>query len=318
MKIVVTLPVDETQRAQLEAAAPEAAFVFESDKAAAGEALPGAEVLIGNLPPAVIQEKGAALRWVQLNSAGTDGYCVPGVLPADCVLTNATGGYSLAIPECMIGYLFALFKKLPVYWEQQKRHVWQSAGTVRTVAGSTVVCLGMGDIGGAFAQRCKALGCTVIGVKRRPAEKPDFVDELYTNDRLDEVLPRADVLAMSLPNTPETRHILNARTIGLLKDGAIVINVGRGSAIDQDALCAALHSGKLAGAAIDVTDPEPLPEDHPLWDAPNLILTPHVTGGWSIPETLERIVDICAENLTAYQSGLPLRNIIDFETGYKK
>lgn len=318
MKIVVNLPVNDAQRAVLEAAAPDAELVFTTDPDAAAAALEGAEALIGLLPPAVLRERGASLRWVQLASAGADAYCAPGVLPEGCLLTNATGGYGLAISEHMLACLFALRKKLPAYLRQQDAHIWKSAGQVRAVQGSTVVCLGMGDIGGAFARRCKALGCTVIGVKRRASERPDFVDELYTVDRLDEVLPRADVLAMSMPNTPATYHMLNERTLGLLPEGAVVLNVGRGNAVDQDALCAALKSGRLAGAALDVADPEPLPADHPLWDAPNLILTPHISGGWSLPETLERIVHIAADNLAAYRAGQPLQNIVDFATGYKK
>jgi phosphoglycerate dehydrogenase-like enzyme len=242
---------------------------------------------------------------------------MPEILPQGCVLTNATGGYGLAISEYMIAYMFALQKKLPFYVKQKEEHLWKHGGPVRAITGSTVVCWGMGDIGSEFARRCKALGCKVIGIKRRPSVKPDYVDELYTADEVEKVLPRADVVAMSMPNTAATRKILNKDTLGLLKSDAIVINVGRGNAVDQEALCEALKSGRIAGAAIDVTEPEPLPEDHPLWDAPNLILTPHVSGGWSLPETLDRVVKICAENLSAFRRGDPLRNLIDFETGYK-
>lgn len=318
MKIVVAVPIQEKHRMQLMQAAGDADMVFEPDKEAAAELLSDAEVLIGNLPPQVLREKGKKLRWVQLNSAGTDGYCAPGVLPQGCLLTNATGGYGLAISEYMVAYMFALQKKLPLYCEQKNRHEWQHRGAVRAVCGSTVVCWGMGDIGSEFARRCKVLGCTVIGIKRYPAEKQDFVDELVGPDALAQVLPRADVVAMSMPNTAETQKILNADTLALLKVSAIVINVGRGTAIDQNALCEALYSGRIAGAAIDVTDPEPLPADHPLWDAPNLILTPHVSGGWSLAETLDRVVNICAENLEAYLSGKPLRNRINTKTGYKE
>lgn len=317
MKIVVVLPVNAEQREMLESAAAGEEIVFESNKDQAISLLDGAEVLIGNLPPEILREKGGALRWVQLNSAGTDGYCVPGVLHPECILTNATGGYGLAISEYMVACMFALQKKIPTYVRQKEEHLWKHAGTVRAITGATVVCWGMGDIGSEFARRCKALGCRVIGIKRRPTVKPDYVDELYDANVLADILPRADVVAMSMPNTSETRKILNENTLALLKDDAIVINVGRGNAVDQDALFQALKNGRLAGAAIDVTDPEPLPADHPLWDAPNLILTPHVSGGWSLPETLDRIVRICADNLSAYRCGKPLCNIIDFETGYK-
>ena len=141
-------------------------------------------------------------------------------------------------------------------------------------------------------------------------------DEVYGLDALDSLLPRADVVALSLPGNPSTRHVLNRERIGLLNPNAIVLNVGRGTAIDTDALCDALYEGRIAGAALDVTDPEPLPEDHPLWDAPRTLITPHISGGYSLPETLEQICGIFAENLERFRKGEPLRNVVDMETGY--
>ena len=133
----------------------------------------------------------------------------------------------------------------------------------------------------------------------------------------DALLPEADVVALCLPGNSATRHTLDARRIGLLKRNAVVINVGRGSAIDTEALCDALYRGRIAGAALDVTDPEPLPADHPLWDAPNAVITPHISGGFSLPETLEQIVDIFAENLRRDAAGEPLLNLVDLRSGYR-
>ena len=137
-------------------------------------------------------------------------------------------------------------------------------------------------------------------------------------EELDSLLPRADVEALSLPGNPSTYHTLNRERISLLSPNAIVLNVGRGTAVDTDALSDALYAGKIAGAALDVTDPEPLPADHPLWKAPNAIITPHISGGYALPETLQQIAEIFAENLKRFQAGEPLRNVVDLETGYCK
>ena len=137
-------------------------------------------------------------------------------------------------------------------------------------------------------------------------------------EELDSLLPRADVVALSLPGNPSTYHTLNRERIPLLSPNAIVLNVGRGTAVDTDALSDALYAGKIAGAALDVTDPEPLPADHPLWKAPNAIITPHISGGYALPETLQQIAEIFAENLKRFQAGEPLRNVVDLETGYCK
>jgi phosphoglycerate dehydrogenase-like enzyme len=218
----------------------------------------------------------------------------------------------------MLGTLLSLFRKLYAYRDQQKTHAWNNLGTVNKVNGSTVLVIGMGDIGGSFARLVKAMGAYVIGVRRTDATKPDYVDEIHLTEELEDLLPRADVVAMSLPGNAQTTNILSRERIAMMKDGAVVINVGRGTAIDTEALCDALESGHLGGAALDVTNPEPLPADHRMWDIPNVIITPHVSGGWSLPETFERIVRLSADNLRRYFNGEPLKNVIDRETRYRK
>ena len=178
--------------------------------------------------------------------------------------------------------------------------------------------LGLGDIGGEFAKRAKALGARVIGVRRTGTDKPDFVDELIHTDKLDEYLPQADCVAITLPGTTATKGMFDAERMAKMKDGAILLNVGRGMIVDTDALCAALENGKLAGAGVDVTDPEPLPADHPLWKMENAVITPHISGGYHLQETHDRIVRIMAENLKRFLAGEPLRNVVDFSTGYRK
>ena len=320
MKIIVTPPFTEEQKKKIRDAAGPEELVFALKSEITPELLSDADVILGNLDSPSQVRWAPGLRWIQLNNAGTEGYCEPGLLPEGAVLTNATGAYGLAISEHMIACLFMLRKKLDLYFADQQRHEWRREGHVGVIQGTTVLVIGLGDIGRAFAGRMKALGCHTIGIRRRVSGKTSpedaAADEVYGLDALDSLLPRADVVALSLPGNPSTRHVLNRERIGLLNPNAIVLNVGRGTAIDTDALCDALYGGRIAGAALDVTDPEPLPEDHPLWDAPRTLITPHISGGYSLPETLEQICGIFAENLERFRKGEPLRNVVDMETGY--
>ena len=318
MYILVTPPVNERQKEKLLEAAAGNEMVFCEKQNITKEHLQNADIILGNLADAAQLCECTRLKWIQLNNAGTEGYCVPGRLPENAQLTNATGAYGLAISEHMIGCLFELRKKLHTYYRNQMNHEWRSEGFVDVVEGSVVLIIGMGDIGSTFGRKMKVLGCRTIGIRRRVGEKPAWIDELYGMDKLEELLPKADVVAMSLPGNRFTYHTLSRERIAMLKSNAVVINVGRGTAIDTDALTLALYEKKIAGAALDVTDPEPLPADHPIWDVPNAIITPHISGGFALPETLEQIVDIFAENLQHFLKGEPLRNIIDMETGYIK
>ncbi len=314
MKILVTLPLDERQKNRLEMNFKHQEFVYCLAEDVTKEVIRDAEVILGNLDPAFLQYA-EELKWLQLNNAGTEGFC-DGALSKGVMLTNATGAYGLAISEHMIGVLFELQKKLNLYEKNQREHLWKKEGHVQVIEGSRVLVIGLGDIGTAFARKMKALGCRTTGIKRREGRKPEGVDDLYTLERLDLELPKADIVALSLPGNEDTRHILNEERIALLKKNAVVINVGRGITVDTEALTRALQEGRIAGACLDVTDPEPLPPEHPLWEMENVILTPHVSGGYSLPETLERILTICIENLECYVVKRPLRNLIDFRTGY--
>lgn len=314
MKILVALPLGERQKERLEQNFRHQEFVYCLPENLTNQILGDAEVILGNVPPECLASA-RKLKWLQLNNAGTEGYC-DGALPEEVLLTNATGAYGLAISEHMVGMLFELQKKLNLYSRNQRVHIWRSEGHVQLIQGSRVLVIGLGDIGTAFAQKMKGLGCRTVGIKRREARKPEGVDDLYTVERLERQLPLADIVALCLPGNQDTRHMLNEERIGMLKKNAVVLNVGRGMTVDTEALTKALQEGRIAGAALDVTDPEPLPADHPLWDMENVILTPHISGGFTLPETLEKILNICIENLECYLVKRPLRNVIDRKTGY--
>lgn len=316
-KILVVWPVEDRHKELLERNAPEAVFTY-CDKASVTEELvQEATIIIGNVP-AKLLEGTKNLKWLQLNSAGADGYTTPGVLPEGAILTNGTGAYGLALSEHMLGMLLCLMKKLYLYAEDQKEHIWGDRGQVTSIYGSTTLVVGMGDIGSEFAKRMHALGSHVIGIRRNKARKPDYLDGLYQMDALDEWLEKADIVAASLPGTKDTYHVFNADTFAKMKKSAFFLNIGRGSAVDALALADALNNGQLAGAGVDVTEPEPLPKDHPLWDAKNVLITPHISGQYHLPETFERVVRIAAENLAAFRDGKELRNQVDFATGYRK
>lgn len=329
-RALVTIPTGERHRSLLQQAAPGWEFRFRGTDTlvcAPQEALPGrpvtqedvdwAQVILGNVPAAMLHGS-PALEWLQTNSAGVEAYIQPGVLAGDTLLTNATGAYGLAIAEHMLGMLLELFKKLELYRDAQKSGAWQSQGAVKAVYGSTVLVLGMGDIGGEFAARCKALGAKVIGVRRSPRPCPEYADEVHLLEDLDSLLPQADVVAITLPGTDATRGLMSRERLAKMKEGAVLLNVGRGFIVDTEALCDALERGHLSGAGVDVTDPEPLPPTHRLWNIPTAVVTPHISGFYHLRETHERIVGIFLENLRHFQAGEPLRNLVDFATGYRK
>lgn len=329
-RALVTIPTGERHRNLLQQAAPGWEFRFRGTDTlvcAPQEALPGqpvtqedvdwAQVILGNVPAAMLHGS-PALEWLQTNSAGVEAYIQPGVLAGDTLLTNATGAYGLAIAEHMLGMLLELFKKLELYRDAQKSGAWQSQGAVKAVYGSTVLVLGMGDIGGEFAARCKALGAKVIGVRRSPRPCPEYADEVHLLEDLDSLLPQADVVAVTLPGTDATRGLMSRERLAKMKEGAVLLNVGRGFIVDTEALCDALERGHLSGAGVDVTDPEPLPPTHRLWNIPTAVVTPHISGFYHLRETHERIVGIFLENLRHFQAGEPLRNLVDFATGYRR
>ena len=313
--ILVLLPVDENEKRILEEKAPGCSFTYASHKTLTTEMVHNANIIIGN--PSVDRVKGSKnLEWLQLDSAGVGGFTNEGVLRDGVVFTNMSGAYGLAISEYMLGVLLAMFKKLHYYRDNQAKAKWQYEGNVKAVYNSTALVIGLGDIGGEFAKRLKALGAYTIGIRRANLDKPDYLDELHLMEDLVSSLPKADIVALSLPATNLTNKIINKKTLGLMKQDAVLINVGRGTAIDTDDLCDALESGHLLGAAMDVTDPEPLPSDHRLWKLKNAIITPHVSGGYSLDETRNRIFKISVDNLEAFFNGKELRNIVDISAGY--
>ncbi len=315
--VLVSLPIEERHKKTLEAAGPECRFVYCGMNGATAELVRQADIILGCVPADMIQAS-PRLGLLQLYSAGTDPYIVPGVLDANTILTNATGAYGKAVGEHAFAMTLTLQKKLHRYRDAQRERRWADFGQVCSLSDCTVLVVGLGDIGRHYARLCKAMGAFVIGVKRRPGACPEGVDELCRTEELDSVLPRADVVASFLPGTDATRALYTAERFAAMKDSAVFINCGRGSAVRTQVLIDALAGGQIAAAGIDVCETEPLPADSPLWTLDNLLLTPHVSGNFHLPDILEKIVELSADNLRAYLAGRPLRNVVDFETGYRK
>lgn len=310
MNVLVQLPLSGEQRARLEAAAPEAAFTYVKPKTITAEQVAAADAIVGNVRPELLV--GASrLRLLQLNSAGYEQYAVPDVLPAGCALCCATGAYGQAVSEHLFAMVLSQVKRLPGYHDLQRAHEWGDLGPVTTLRGAHVLVLGAGDIGTHLAGLFAAMGAEVTGVRSHAAEPHAPFTAMATMPELPELLPKMDTVCSVLPSTPSTRGIADKRFFSLMRPGAYFANAGRGDLVDQDALVAALESGHLAGAALDVCTPEPLPADSPLWDAPNLLLTPHVSGQFHLAVTLDNIVDIAAQNLAHLAAGEPLRNHVN-------
>lgn len=315
MKVLVVMPFKIKHQNLMKQEFPKIDFIYEKNPSQ--QLVEEVDAIIGNVKPNLLKNA-KNLRWLQLNSAGTDGYCEEGILPKQAVLTNATGAYGLALSEYMLAVLMAMQKKLYSYHDNQKNAWWHDEGEVTSIFNSTVLIVGLGDIGTCFAKRLKVLGAKVIGIKRRIGIKPDCVDELVSLDKLNEYLPKVDIVATVLPGTKATYHIFNKEKFALMKQGAFFINAGRGSAVVEDDLVEALNCGHLAGAAVDVTEIEPLPKESKLWSVKNLHITPHTAGQYHLSATLDNIVNIAKNNLQALIEDRPLSNIVDFVTGYKK
>ena len=312
--ILNLLPLTEEERAAFLAAAPDCEHIFipVSNMSSKGleppaDVMERVTVIIGTVPaasPAACPK----LKWLQTWSAGVNQFMPDGVLPQGAMLSSAVGAYGPAVSEHMFACLLSLLKRLPEYRDKQNAHQWAPGGRVKTLQDATVLFLGTGDLGSHLAGLVKAMGARTVGLNRHPERAVEHMDECHNIAELDALLPQADVVCMNLPETPETIHIMDGRRLGLMKPDAILLNSGRGTAVDCVALAEALKAGKLWGAALDVTEPEPLPAGHPLWDCPNLLLTPHVGGGDRMEGTVDRIAAIALDNLKRFLAGEPLLN----------
>lgn len=303
MNILINVPFSAENRETIIRAASKHNFLRPDE-------IEKAEIIIGDIPREYYGRLDD-LKWLQLTSAGADKIVYGGAVSPNTLLTNASGAFGEIIAEYVIGGILCLYRDLFTYRNNQRGKIWKDTKKERMIFGSRTLILGCGNIGKCVSERLRAFGAFTAGV-RRSREKCAAFDETYSVELLDELLPLADIIVCALPRTPETEHLLNRERMSLIKKDALVVNVGRGSVIDTDALCGKLKSGELSGAVLDVFEQEPLEESSPLWEMENVLITPHISGvSFGHSERTERLIaNICAENLRRYIAGEPLKNIV--------
>lgn len=270
--------------------------------------LPAADalVMLGHFYTAsvarLVNQRANRLRWIQLTTAGYDGISFHGV-PESIAVTNAGHSHAPMVAEHAVTLLTALIRRLPCYAEPQARHVFDRAIPLplTTLEDATVAILGYGGIGREIARRVKSFGSQVVAIART-ARTDDIADQVVAAPDLLAVLARADALVIAAALTPETKGMIGQAAFASLKPGAVLVNIARGGIVDTMAMVEALNTSRLAGAGLDVTDPEPPPPDHPIWSCPNLIVTPHVSGLGS-PGVQRRIAALVRENVGRFLAG---------------
>ncbi|MCA9876382.1 MAG: D-2-hydroxyacid dehydrogenase [Thermomicrobiales bacterium] len=282
------------------------------------EELAAADVMVGWQLPAEQLASAPRLRWFHAGSAGVEHFDLPSFQERGVTLTNSRGVSAPNMAEHVLGMMVALARRFPRLSREQAAHRWRDEDThreVRELAGETVLIIGTGEIGSQVAWRASAFGMRVEGLRRRDVlTQPPHFDRIWPVAELHAALAGADHVVATLPDTPQTRGLLDATALAACKPGALIYNIGRGSVIDTDALVAALQSGQLGGAGLDVTDPEPLPAESPLWDLENVLITAHTSG--ASPRYWERQEALLADNLARYLAREPLRNVVDYEHAY--
>lgn len=310
MKIICTISLNESEKQEFNALSRDIVYIDRNNFKE--QDVLDADVILGNLKTDVIA-RCTNLKWLQLDSAGANTYAA---LPGDFVLTNASGAYGTAISEYMLACTMASMKKLYAYDELQKTHDWLNLGSVPTISGMKVLCLGMGNIGQEYAKRMKTLGASVDGVRRSSKDKPVCFDHQYLTQDLDSILPEYDIVAMSLPETKETIRIMNADRLARTKEKSILINVGRGSAIDEISLLKLSRKEHFRDVFLDVFEHEPLPRNNPLWNAPHVHVTPHIAGRFNAAVTRDNVLAIVKDNLSRYLKNESLNHVVDKKLGY--
>ena len=282
------------------------------------EELARAEVIVG-FPSVPRLSAAKNLKWLQIPWSGADGYADHPDFPQHVLLTNATGAFGRPIAEYAFAAVFTLMRRFHLYRDNQRERLWQRMGDEMSPTGKHVLILGAGDIGTNAAALFKMLGCRITGVRRVVRDVPENFDRMVTLEEAEAVLPEADIVICALPNTPLTRGWFDRRRLSMLKETAVFVNVGRGTLVDHDALADLLREEKIFGAAMDVTVPEPLPADHPLWQCKNALITPHVSGQTflGLKDKEEFFFALARENLQRYLDGQPLKNRVDLSTGYR-
>ena len=279
------------------------------------EDLIDSEIVFGRIPPHMLI-KLPNLKWQHLASAGANGLTDRELYAnKSTILTKSSGTFGVSIAEHIIGMMVALSRDFGHYYKKQLDGEWDSEfPNLRDISESTVLIIGLGDIGTEISRHLFCFGANTIGLRRSASNPHDIIRDVRSVNQLHEVLPEADYVIICTPGTEETEKLFGKEEFELMKNTAIIINVGRGMIIDSEALAEALNKGEIYGAGLDVTEPEPLPPGHPLWSAKNIFITPHVSAATNV--TTERRAMVFINQLKRYLAGQELKNFVDFDAGY--
>ena len=316
-KIVLAGNYSPAQLAELRKVAPVVEFLLARDRAAQLTAVADADAFMGTCNDADVVAAGKELRWVQQGTAGVEN-CIsnPAFRDGRVLLTNMRHADAPIIAEHAVALMFALNRALPSFVRAQDKANWTRGAPIplRHVRGKTMLVVGLGGIGTEVAERARALGMRIIATRNTGREGPSFVSYVGLPDEMLQLAREADVVVNATPLTPQTTGMFDAKFFAAMQPDAIFINVSRGKSVVTDDLIAALKSGRIAGAGLDVTEPEPLPPDHPLWSAPNVLITPHIAPRSSLKGDNQWV--ILKENIRRYTAGEKLLSVVDPKLGY--
>lgn len=315
MRIVLCYPVEEQHRRQIAAAAPAAEIVDAGQERIAQE-ITAADIYCGHAKVPIDWDavvRGGRLRWIQSSAAGMDHCLVTPVVDSEITVTSASGVLSNQVAEHALSLVLALTRSLKVFFAAQQAREFIRRPT-RDFHHATIGIVGFGGVGRRIAEVVLPFQVRILATDLFPIDRPPYVESLWPAERLPDLLAEVDVLFLAAPLTAATRGMIDGQAIAKMKRGALLINVARGPLVDEDALVAALRAGHLAGAAVDVTEEEPLPAASALWEAPGVIITPHVAGQSRL--RIDQMTDFFCDNLRRYLDGKPLRNLVDKQLGF--
>jgi len=315
MRIVLCYPVEPRHIAQLAAAAPQAELADAGQTRIAEEIL-HADVFVGHakvpMPWDEVVARGR-LRWIQSTAAGLDHCLVPSVVESDILVTSASGVLANQVAEHAMALLSGLIRSMPVFFRAQQAHEF-----VRRPTGdlhySTIGIVGLGGVGRRLAELLAAFKVRILATDWCPVDKPEHVESLWPPERIDDLLSQSDTVVLCAPLNEHTRGMIDRAALAKMRPGSLLVNVARGGLVVIDDLVDSLRANHLAGAALDVVDPEPLPQDSLLWDLPNVVITPHVAG--QSRRRVDDMTDLCCENLRRYIAGEPLHKLVDKQLGF--
>ncbi|MBX3001719.1 MAG: D-2-hydroxyacid dehydrogenase [Caldilineaceae bacterium] len=308
MNLLIYPALSPDELAQVRAVSDEVEIVNAQSEDEALAAIADADAMYGNITPEMLA-RAHKLRWLQTPIAGLENYMFPALAESEVTVTNMAKIYSDMIADHALGFILMFARGLHLYVRRQIKRSWEKGTPVRHLADCTLGILGLGGIGAELAKRGKACAMHIIAVDARPGPKPDFVDELWPQEQLPDLLRQSDFVVSCVPQTPETVGLIGADQLRMMKSSAYLINISRGVVVKLDALVEALQRGEIAGAALDVYEQEPLPADHPLWGMENVIMTPHIAA--QNPHVAQRRIDTLTANLRRFLAAAPLANVVD-------